>query len=326
MNQQWVELDVREQVIGFIRTYRSKTELPVKWFLGMLGIKNSRYYSWLDREGQPNGHNSDIPRSHWILEWEREAIISYAGKHPGEGYRRLTYMMLDDNIAAVSPSTTYRVLKQAGLLNRFNNVKKTSKGLGFDQPTAPHQHWHTDIKYVNFQGTFLFFISVIDGYCRYMVHHELRMSMQEFDVQITLQRALEKYPGYRPRIISDNGSQFISRDFTGYLRELGLQHVRTAVAYPQSNGKIERYHRTLEEECLKKKSFINLEDARRQIQGYVDYYNTKRLHSSLYYLTPEDFLLGRVDEKLKIRERKLKEAKENRFSRGIPSEEVRNVN
>jgi transposase InsO family protein len=319
MNQQWVELDVREQVIGFIRTYRPKTELPVKWFLGRLGVKSSRYYSWLDREGQPNGHNSDIPRGHWILEWEREAIIRYAEDHPGEGYRRLTYMMLDDNIAAVSPSTTYRVLKQAGLLNRYNKVKKTAKGLGFDQPTAAHQHWHTDIKYVNFHGTFLFFISVIDGYCRYMVHHELRLSMQEFDVQITLQRALEKYPGYKPRIISDNGSQFISRDFTGYLRELGLQHVRTAVAYPQSNGKIERYHRTLEEECLKKKSFINLEDARKQIQGYVDYYNTKRLHSSLYYLTPEDFLLGRVDEKLKIRKRKLKEAKENRF-------EVRNVN
>ena len=112
----------------------------------------------------------------------------------------------------------------------------------------------------------MFFISVINGYCRYMVHHELRVSMQEFDVQITLRRALEKYPGYKPRIISDNGSQFISRDFTGYLKQLGLQHVRTAVAYPQSNGKIERYHRTLEEECLKKKSFINMEDTRKQIK------------------------------------------------------------
>jgi len=181
MNQQWVELDVREQVIGLIRTYRPKTELPVKWFLGRLGVKSSRYYSWLDREGQPNQHNGEIPRGHWILDWEREAIIRYAEDHPGEGYRRLTYMMLDDNIAAVSPSTTYRVLKQAGLLNKYNKVKKTAKGLGFDQPTAAHQHWHTDIKYVNFNGTFLFFISVIDGYCRYMVHHELRLSMQEYD-------------------------------------------------------------------------------------------------------------------------------------------------
>ena len=211
------------------------------------------------------------------------------------------------------------MLKQSSLLNRFNKVKKTTKGFGFDQPTAVHQHWHTDIKYVNFRGTFLFFISVIDGYSRYMVHHELRMSMQEFDVQITLQRALEKYPGYKPRIISDNGSQFISKDFAEYLKQLGLQHIRTSFAYPQSNGKIERYHRTLQQECLQKKSFINLDDARKQIARFVDYYNTKRLHSSLYYLTPEDFLLGRVDEKLKLRERKLKEAKQNRY-------EVRNAN
>lgn len=93
---------------------------------------------------------------------------------------------------------------------------------------------------------FLFLISVIDGYSRYIVHHELRQTMQQFDVQITLQRALEKYPGFsqgdgypKPRIISDNVSQFISKDFAEYLRILGLQHIRTSVAYPQSNGKIE---------------------------------------------------------------------------------------
>jgi putative transposase len=126
------------------------------------------------------------------------------------------------------------VLKQAGLLNCFNKKKKTIKGVGFDQPTAVHQHWHTDIKYVNFRGRFLFFISVIDGYSRYMVHHELRMSMQEFDVQITLQRALEKYPDCNPRIISDNGSQFISKGFAEYLRQLGLKHIRTSFDYPLS--------------------------------------------------------------------------------------------
>jgi putative transposase len=316
---QWVEPDVREQVIGFVNIYKQKTSLPVNWFLGRLGISSSKYYSWIGRQGQLNKHNGSLPRNHWIVSWEREAIIQYAKDHLGEGYRRLTYMMIDEDVAAVSPATTYRVLKQAGLLNTFNKVKKTTKGFGFDQPTAVHQHWHTDIKYVNFRGTFLFFISVIDGYSRYMVHHELRMSMQEFDVQITLQRALEKYPDGKPRIISDNGSQFISKDFAEYLKQLGLQHIRTSIAYPQSNGKIERYHRTLQRECLQKKSFINLDDARKQIAQFVDYYNTKRLHSSLYYLTPEDFLLDRVEEKLKLRERKLKQAKQNRF-------EVRNAN
>ena len=173
------------------------------------------------------------------------------------------------------------------------------------EPVKPHQHWHTDIKYVNFRGTFLFLISVIDGYSRYIVHHELRMSMQEFDVQITIQRALEKHPLSRPRLITDNGSQFISKDFAQYIKLVGLQHIRTSIAYPQSNGKIERYHRTIHQECLMTSSLIDLDDARMQIAGYIEYYNTRRLHSSLFYLTPDDFLCGRVDEKLNQRITKL---------------------
>ena len=291
----------------------SKTNNPVGKLLKLIGISSSKYYSWIDRKDQVNNHNCTIPKKHWILDWEREAIINYAKEHLGEGYRRLTYMMIDGNIAAVSPSSTYRVLKSAGLLNRWNKIKKSSKGNGFIQPTEPHQHWHTDIKYVNFHGTFLFLISVIDGYSRYIVHHELRMSMQEFDVEITVQRALEKYPGVKPRLITDNGPQYISKDFAEYLKFAGLQHIRTSIAYPQSNGKIERYHRTIHEECLMTKSLIDLDDARKQIAEFIDYYNTKRLHSSLFYLTPDDFLNNRVTEKLEQRNIKLQLAKKARY-------------
>jgi len=294
--------------------------------LKLIGINTSKYYSWNNRQGTVNNHNGKIPKENWLLDWEKEAIISYAKSHIAEGYRRLTYMMMDDDIAAVSPSTTYRILKSQGLLNRWNNVKKSAKGRGFDQPAAPHQHWHIDIKYVNFRGSFLFLISVIDGYSRYIVHHELRQNMQEFDVQITIQRALEKYPGYsqrdgfpKPRIISDNGSQFISKDFAEYLKFAGLQHIRTSIAYPQSNGKIERYHRTIHEECLMKTSLVDLVDARKQVAIYIEFYNTKRLHSSLYFLTPDDFLFNHIENKLKVREDKLLKAKLNRT-------EVRNAN
>jgi len=313
MTGQWVEPDIRDNVVEFVNLIREKTDIPVNRIIRFIGISVSKYYCWIDRKGEDNNHNGQTPRGHWSLNWEREAIISFAKSHSGEGYRRLTYMMIDDNIVAVSPSTTYRVLKSAGLLNRWNKVKRYSKGGGFDQPTVPHQHWHTDIKYVNYHGTFLFLISVIGGYSRYIVNHELRQTMQQFDVQITLQRALEKYPGFKPRIISDNGPQFISKDFAEYLRIPGLQHIRTSIAYPQSNGKIERYHRTIHQDCLMKTSLINLEDARKQISSYIYYHNTKRLHSSLFYLTPEDFLIDRVDEKLQLRERKLKEAKLKRI-------------
>jgi transposase InsO family protein len=222
-------------------------------------------------------------------------------------------MMLDDNIDAVSPSTTYRVLKSAGLLNRWEKVKKSTKGNGFELPAIPHQHWHTDIKYVNFRGTFLFLISVIDGYSRYIVYHEVRTNMQEYDVQIIIQRALEKYPLAKPRFITDNGAQFISKDFAEYLKQAGLQHIRTSIAYPQSNGKIERYHRTIHGECLMTKSLIDLDDARKQVAEFIDYYNRKRLHSALFYLTPYDFLNVRITEKLEARNTKLQLAKKPRY-------------
>ena len=137
--------------------------------------------------------------------------------------------------------------------------------------------------------------------------------MQESDVEIVLQRAVEKYPAAKPRLISDNGTQFISKDFASYMRTVGLQHVRTSVMYPQSNGKIERFHRTVHQECLQKKSLINLEDARRQVAEFIEFYNTKRLHSSLYYLTPDDYVENRIEKRLDERRNKLSSAKLNRL-------------
>jgi len=137
--------------------------------------------------------------------------------------------------------------------------------------------------------------------------------MQEYDVPITIQRALEKFPEANPRIISDNGTQYISKDFSDFIKLAGLQHIRTSIAYPQSNGKIERFHKTINSECLKTTSLIDFDDARSQIANYIKKYNTKSLHSSLFYLTPEDFLFGRIDEKLSQRIAKLEQAKLNRL-------------
>jgi transposase InsO family protein len=258
-----------------------------------------------------------MPKRNWILNLEKAAIIKYAKQHENEGYRRLTYMMLDENIAAVSPASTYRILFNAGLLNKWNKVTSSKKGKGFDQPEKIHEHWHIDIKYVNYKGTFLFLISIIDGYSRYIVHHELRCHMQESDIEITIQRALEKFPGYNPRIISDNGTQFISRDFREYLSFVELMHIRTSVAYPQSNGKIERFHRTINQEHFSKTSIIDIDDARKQLNNYIEYYNNKRLHSALFYLTPSDFLNNRIDHKIKEREIKFNAARRLRYLKNM---------
>lgn len=256
-------------------------------------------------------HNSWIPRDWWITEEEKEKIIQYFYEYPLEGYRRLTYKMIDNNIVAVSPSTVYRVLKTAGLLGRSKN-KVSKKGSGFEQPITPHEHWHIDISYININGTFYYLCTIIDGCSRFIVHWELRESMKEQDVEIVIERAKEKFPGVFPRIISDNGPQFVAKDFKEYIRISGMTHVRTSPYYPQSNGKVERVQKTIKHETIRKKCPSSPEDAKKVLQKYIDRYNYKRLHSSIGYITPIDKLEGRAKAILKERERKLEAARKKR--------------
>jgi transposase InsO family protein len=303
---------VRDSIVETITAYNQKTGISIRRLLGFVGLSSSKFYQWKARYGLVNKHNGKIPRGFWILPWEKQAIIDYALNHETEGYRRLCYQMLDEDIVAVSPSSVYRTLKEVGLLSKFNG-KASKRGKGFSQPKSPHEHWHIDISYVNVLGSFLFLIAIIDGYSRYIVYHELRTSMESYDVEIVLQRALEKFPFARPRIISDNGSQFIAKDFKAFIRHKGLMHVKTSVRYPESNGKIERFFQTAKKEHIRKKSFLSLVDARRQMAAYIHYYNTKRLHSAINYLTPEDMLLRRAEQRLKERDRKLRKARAHRL-------------
>ena len=158
-------------------------------------------------------------------------------QNPLEGYRRLTFMMLDAEVVAVSPASVWRVLQQAGLLSRWKG-KPSRKGTGFEPPPRPHQHWHIDVPYINPSGTFYSLCSELDGYSRFLVHWELRESMTEAEIEVILERAKEKYPEAKPRIISYNGPQFIARDFKEFIRISGMTHVRTSPFYPQSNGKL----------------------------------------------------------------------------------------
>jgi len=306
--------------VKYLQDLKNRSQYGISKLIEMAGISRVKYYMWVERYGTEIHHNGQQPKSHWLTPMEQKAIVDYARSHMEsnqyylhDGYRRIAYMGIDDNAFACSPTTVYRVLSKAGLLNKWHGKRTSSKGSGYQQPDAPHKEWHTDIKFVNFRGTFLFLISVMDGFSRYIVHHELRESMKEKDVEIVIQRALEKYPEKKPKIISDNGSQYISKDFQLFLKETGLQHIKTSPSYPQSNGKIERYHRSLEEECVRTTSMINIKDAREQLAKYVDHYNNKRLHSALYYLRPVDFLNANVDELLQVRQEKLDKAAANRL-------------
>lgn len=294
-----------------MRHWTEKTELPAKQFVTWLGIRESKFYAWRLRYGKVNEHNAWIPRDWWLEEWEKQAILKFHFDHPIDGYRRLTFMMLDANIVAVSPSSVYRVLRKAGLMDR-QNVKPSRKGTGFEQPLQPHDHWHIDISYLNIAGTFYYMCSILDGCSRYITHWEIREQMTEDDVTTILQRAREKFPDARPRIISDNGPQFIAKDFKEFIRICGMTHVRTSPYYPQSNGKLERYHRTIKGDCIRVRTPLSLEEARRLVHDYVEHYNQVRLHSAIGYVAPLERLLGRQQAIFDERDRKLAEARERR--------------
>lgn len=298
-------------MVDFVTTWGAKAELPVAFFLKHLGISRSKFFDWKKRYGCENLHNGCIPRDFWLEDWEREAIVDFYCQHPREGYRRCCYMMIDADIVAVSPATVYRVLKASGVMRRWAG-KRSGKGQGFTQPTAPHEHWHVDVSYVNIRGTFYYLCSVLDGYSRSIVHWEIRESMKEQDVAIVVQRAREKHPEETPRIISDNGPQFTSREFKEFVRISGMSHVRTSPYYPQSNGKLERFHGTIKAECIRPKTPLSLEDARRVVEHYVRHYNEVRLHSAIGYITPSDKLHGREKQILAERDRRLEQARERR--------------
>ncbi len=125
----WVPHDTRDQIVDFVRRWSEKTEIGAGRFIGWLDITASKFYDWRERYGKVNEHNGWVPRDFWLEDWEKQAIIGFHLKNPLEGYRRLTFMMLDADIVAVSPTSVWRVLGQAGLLSKWNG-KPSKKGHG----------------------------------------------------------------------------------------------------------------------------------------------------------------------------------------------------
>jgi putative transposase len=300
--------------VDFVRELSELTEITQQRIIGWVGISRGKFFDWRRRYGKANEHNGLVPRDHWLDDEEERRIVEFHDQHPLEGYRRLTFMMLDADVVAASPATVYRVLARAGRLSRWNR-KPSKKGSGFVQPLAPHEHWHIDISYLNIASTFFYLCTVLDGASRAVVHFELRESMKEADVELVLEAAREKHPGVRPRIISDNGPQFVARDFKLYIRLAGMTHVRTAPYYPQSNGKLERFHKTIKGDAIRPAAPQTREEALRVIGQFVEHYNGVRLHSAIDYVTPNDVLAGRQNEIWTARDEKLARAREMRARR-----------
>lgn len=301
--------------MDFVADWQERTEIQLGFFIKEFGIGSSKFYQRRDRCGKANEYNGKVPRDFWLERWEKEAIVRFYREHPDEGYRMLAFMMLDRDVVYASPTSVWRVLNEAGLLRRWNNASR--KGTGFVQPLKAHEHWHVDVSYLNICGTFYYLCSVLDGMSRYLVHWDIREHMTKADVGIILQHARERFPDARSRVVSDNSSQFIAKGFKEFIRLSGMTHVKTSPFYPQSNGKVDRWHGTVKRECIRPRTPLSLEDARRIVSEYVEYYNNVRLHSAIGYVAPKDKLEGKEEVIFAERDRKLETARGQRKARRL---------
>ena len=306
-------MKIRNLIESEIRRLHKMTGIALLTLAVFAGVSRRTFREWLTRKSEETKHNGHIPREHWVTPGETKAIISYCGGRMEFGYRTLCWMMVDANIAAVSPATVYNVLKKSGLTKKWLEMAEEAKK-GFDQPKAIHEHWHIDFSYIRVCGVFYYFVSVMDGYSRKILSWALNQTMESICAEVVVAKAMELYPHARPRLISDNGSQFISKDFRELTRLLEIEHTFASPGHPQSNGKLERFHRTLKSEHTRTSAYFSYEDAKERMGKWIKYYNEERLHAAILYLPPEDVFIGLKEKRVAERREKLYTAIINRRS------------
>lgn len=297
-----------------VEVTRERSGWTVSRILRGLGLSRSVYYDWRGR----NGRLEDVAPPGYLLERplaeEIREVVAFALSHPREGYRRLAWMMVDEDVAYLSPATVYRILSERELLCRWK-PKGSGTGEPPKPPTEPHQRWHTDLMYLWIRGRWYFLVTVLDAYSRYIVHWELLSSMRADDVTDVVHAAVEKYPGVHPQVVHDRGSQFTGKEFRGLVKRFDLEDIPTRVAHPQSNGLQERWFRSLRQEGLTDRDLTSYDKAVEIIGAWVDYYNDQRLHASLRYLPPAEYLRGDPEARVRERKCKLQTARKNRRER-----------
>jgi transposase InsO family protein len=247
-----------------------------------------------------------------ILPSEVEAVIAYRKLHPDIGYRKLTYQMIDENVAALSESAVYNILQAHDMLSCFQKAGEPAEKEYRHKPKFPHHHWHTDIAYIKIQGVFYFLIMMLDGYSRYLLDWELMPDMLGSSVELFVQRVKERYPFAHPKLIHDNGGQFISLDFKRLMQSLEIQQVRARRNHPETNGKIERMNRSVKHEAIYPNAPQSYQEACEILNTYAYEYNHQRLHAGINFLRPADMFFGRGQVVLAERDRRIEIARVNR--------------
>jgi transposase InsO family protein len=314
-----------DEALDFVAWLKERCGRSERKICTCMKLSWGRYQGWKKRRrlSQPlkKERSCFAPRIDAPLKYEVEAVKRHALKNPADGYRRLTWQMIDEDIAYLSESSVYRILLEHDLLYRWARPRGGS-GSRPPEPTKPHERWHTDIMYLQLDEVWYFLVSFIDSYSRYIVHWELLRSMTAEEVTSATRRALEMYPSENPEVVTDRGCQYTGKEFKKLVKQFELKHILCRVRHPQSNGIIERYHRTTRE-ALEEKDMQSLGHAREVIACWVKNYNNSRLHAGLGYLRPVDYFSGNPKQLQEDRRRKLAEARELRIRKNTNVRERR---
>ena len=282
----------------------SHSGLTIKSALHTLGIPRSWYYAQLSFSPLLDGRFNSyaVSNDEWV-------VIGYKRRHPAMSFREIAYTLMDEDIAYLSPSTVYRILKKNDLITPWKHPQWASTRP--EHAKSPDERWQTDIMYIKIGGRFFYLLIFIDEYSRYIVHHALLISMDAGSVSLEAQTAIErlrKESLAEPVIQSDNGSSFIAMEFKATLKANNLMQKLIRSHTPEQNGIVERSNKTTRE-ALVPIILVDYDQAKREISRIIEHYNNRRKHSSLQYLTPVQYYMGEPEILLAVREAKIEKAK-----------------
>jgi len=285
-----------------------ESELSVRRTLEELDVNRSTFYRWY-KAYRDHGYegllsSSKSPKQFWnkLPESVKEQCLEVALEHPELSPRELAWHITDQHEYFISESSVYRLLKQYDLITSpaYILLQASDK---FHTPTRRiNELWQTDFTYFKLVGWGWYFLStVLDDYSRYIISWKLTTTMSADDVKLTLDDAIEQtgvaqvMVKHRPRLLSDNGPCYLSKELREYLDEQKIEHTRGAPYHPQTQGKIERYHRSMKN-VVKLENYYYPWELEKAIRQFVDYYNHQRYHESLDNVTPADMFYGRYEE------------------------------
>lgn len=300
-----------------MRHAQEVASLPVSRTLKHLGLASSTYYDWRERQSQGRlGNVVVVPKREALPLTPEEvaAVRAFALSHPQMGYKRLSWQMLNEDVAALRPHQVYQVLCEQGLLaRRPASVPESLRRA--PEPNEPDAVWHIDLMYLYIGPQWYYLVDILDGYSRYLVHWTLNLTMVAETVTLTVQEALEGLPSRKPghpHLVHDHGSQFVSSEWRAFVEAAQVVDIKTRVAHPQSNGRLERLHRTHRAEGLPGELLSDYYQALDRMTAWGRYYNEERAHSALRYLRPIDFYRGDPAARLAERQEKLARAAQAR--------------